>query len=239
MLITASTLVVGDRAAAAFTSEQIHDRVAAELAARDVEYGRLSVDVAGVPFLSQAFTGTLDKISISMTDLRPSADTTGGTEAVTIGSVDVAASGVRFNVGDLIRGRPSAAAEELVGTAFIGYAALDGLVDLSGMSLADVHFSQADGGIRFEALGALAPVRAVADIAVDAGHLRVKLRDAQFVSLALPTAGRGILDQILAVSIDLLMPSLPLGLTLQSVIPGPEGLSISVVGRDVPLTVDA
>jgi hypothetical protein len=82
-------------------------------------------------------------------------------------------------------------------------------------------------------------VQAVADVTVEDGRLRVKLRDAQFVSLALPAAGRDLLDQILALTIDVLMPTLPLGLTLQSVTAEPNGLSISVVGRDVPLTVQS
>jgi len=82
----------------------------------------------------------------------------------------------------------------------------------------------------------LAPVQAVADITVEEGRLRIRLRDAQFESLALPPFGRELLDQILATTIDLLMPALPLGLALQSVTPGPDGLSISVVGHEVPLT---
>jgi len=35
------------------------------------------------------------------------------------------------------------------------------------------------------------------------------------------------------------MPALPLGLVLESVTPGPDGLSISVVGQDVPLMAGA
>ena len=70
-LIATAVLVVGDRAAAALAGYQIRDRVEAELAAQEVEYGGLAVDVEGVPFLVQVATGTLDKIRISMTDLRP------------------------------------------------------------------------------------------------------------------------------------------------------------------------
>jgi hypothetical protein len=189
-----------------------------------------------VPFLVQAVTSTLEKVSISMTDLRPSTGAAGSAATVTIASVDVLATGLRFNVGDLLRGKPRATAQQVIGTAVISYAALDGLVDLSGMSLADVHFSESDGGLRFEALGALAPVQAVADIGVEQGQLRVRLRDAHFVSHDLPPLGTELLNQILALSIDFLMPSLPLGLALRSVTPGPDGLSISVVGHDVPLT---
>jgi len=238
-LLATAVLVVGDRAAAAFTNYQIRDRVEAELAARDVEYGGLAVDVAGVPFLVQLATATLDEIEISMTDLRPSTGTSGAAAAVTVSSVDVIATGVRVNVGDLLRGEPTARAREVVGTAFIRYATLDGLVKLPGLGLADVHFSQAEGGIRFEALGALAPVRAVAEITVEKGQLRIRLRDAQFESRVLPALGREILNQILAAAINLKMPALPLGLVLQSVTPGPDGLSISVVGHDVLLTAGA
>jgi len=174
-----------------------------------------------------------------MTDLRPSTGTSGAAAAVTVSSVDVIATGVRVNVGDLLRGEPTARAREVVGTAFIRYATLDGLVKLPGLGLADVHFSQAEGGIRFEALGALAPVRAVAEITVEKGQLRIRLRDAQFESRVLPALGREILNQILAAAINLKMPALPLGLVLQSVTPGPDGLSISVVGHDVLLTAGA
>jgi hypothetical protein len=239
VLAAMAVLVVSDRAAAAFTDAQIRDRVESELAAHQVEYGTLAVDVAGVPFLTQAATGTLDKISIAMTDLRPGAGATGAAGAVTIASVVVVATGVQFNIGDIFRGEPTATAQELVGTAVITYETLNGLVDLSGMNLADVRFTESDGGIRFEALGALAPVQAVADVTVDEGLLRVRLRDAQFMSFVLPQLGTEVLNQILGVSIDLLMPELPLGLTLQAVIPGPDGLAISVVGRDVQLAASS
>ena len=63
VLVATAVLVVGDRAAAAIAGYQIRDRVEAELAAQEVEYGGLAVDVAGVPFLAQVATGTLDKIS--------------------------------------------------------------------------------------------------------------------------------------------------------------------------------
>jgi hypothetical protein len=238
-LITAAGLVVADRSAAAFTSEQIGDRVESELAAQKVEHGSLAVDVAGVPFLVQAATGTLDKITISMTDLRASTGTTGAAAAVTVASVDVVATGVRFNIGNVLRGEPTATAQQVVGTAFIRYATLDDLVKLPGLSLAGVHFSESKGAIRFEALGGLAPVQAVAEITVDKGLLRIKLRDARFGSRVLPALGRELLNQILAATIDLNMPALPLGLALQAVTPGPDGLSINVVGQDVALTAGA
>ena len=79
-------------------------------------------------------------------------------------------------------------------------------------------------------------MQAVAEITVEKGQLRIKLRDARFESSVLPALGRELLNQILAATIDLNMPALPLGLALQSVTPGPDGLSISVVGHDVPLT---
>ena len=235
-LITTAVLVVGDRTAAAFTSDQIRDRVEAELSAQQVEYGSLAADVDGVPFLAQAATGTLNKIRISMTDLRPSAGATGAAPAVTVASVDVVATGVRFNVGNVLRGEPTATAQEVVGTAVITYATLDGLVKVPGLSLADVHFSESEGRLRFEALGVLAPVQAVAEITVEKGLLRIKLRDARFGSRVLPALGRELLNQILAATIDLNMPALPLGLALQAVTPGPDGLSINVAGQDVPLT---
>jgi hypothetical protein len=235
-LVTVAGLVIADRSAAAFTSAQIRDRVESELAAQKVEHGGLAVDVAGVPFLVQAATGTLDKITISMTDLRASTGTTGATAAVTVASVDVVATGVRFNIGNLLSGEPTATAQQVVGTAVIRYATLNDLVKLPGLSLADVRFSESEGKLRFEALGALAPVQAVAEITVEKGLLRIKLRDARFGSRVLPALGRELLNQILAATIDLNMPALPLGLALQAVTPGPDGLSINVVGRDVPLT---
>ncbi len=78
-------------------------------------------------------------------------------------------------------------------------------------------------------------MQAVADITVEDGLLRIRLRDARFESLELPPLGRELLDQILAATIDLVMPALPLGLALQSVTPGPDGLWISIVGQNVPL----
>jgi hypothetical protein len=234
-LVTVAALVVADRSAAAFTGEQISDRVESELAAQKVEHGGLAVDVAGVPFLVQAATGTLDKITISMTDLRASTGTTGAA-AVTVASVDVVATGVRFNIGDLLGGEPTATAQQIAGSAVITYATLNDLVKLPGLSLADVRFSESEGKLRFDALGALAPVRAVAEITVEKGLLRIKLRDARFGSSVLPALGRELLNQILAATIDLNMPALPLGLALQAVTPEPDGLSINVVGQDVTLT---
>jgi hypothetical protein len=210
--------------------------VEAELAAQKVAYGGLAVDAAGVPFLVSAATGTLDEIRISMTDLRPSASGSGAAPAVTIASVDVVATAVRINLVDLLRGEPTATAQQVVGAAVITYATLNGLVKLPGLSLADVRFSESEGKLRFQALGALAPVEAVAEITVEKGLLRIKLRDARFGSRVLPALGRDLLNQILAATINLTMPALPLGLALQSVTPGPDGLSIRVAGDDVQLT---
>ena len=84
----------------------------------------------------------------------------------------------------------------------------------------------------------LAPVRATAEITVEKGKLRIKLRDAEFASNVLPALGRELLNQILAATIDLSMPALPLGLAIESVTPGSNGLSISVGGNDVLLTAD-
>jgi hypothetical protein len=238
VLVPLAMLVDGDRAAAAIAGYEIRDRVKTELAAHKVEYGGLAVDVSDVPFLVQVVTGTLNKIKISIDDLRPTAGTTGAAAAVTITSVDVVATGVRINVRSLLVGDPTATARQVDGTAAIKYATLDNLVKLPGLSLADIHFSQVDGALRFEALGGLAPVQAVADITVENGLLRIKLRDARFNSSVLPPLGKDILNQILAATIDLAMPALPLGLALQSVTPGPDGLSISVAGHDVQLTAD-
>jgi ABC-type multidrug transport system ATPase subunit/pSer/pThr/pTyr-binding forkhead associated (FHA) protein len=237
-LVTTAALLVGDRAAAAVTNDQISDRVDAELTEQKVEYDGLEVDAAGFPFLIEAATGTLDKISISITDLRAPTGGTGAAAAVTIASVDVVATGVKLNVGDLLRGQPTATATDVVGTAVITYATLDDLVKLPGLSLADIHFSESEGKLRFEARGALAPVQAVAETTVEDGLLSIKLRDARFGSRVLPELGRALLNQILAATIKLTMPALPLGLVLQSVTPGPDALSINVVGRDVPLTAD-
>lgn len=234
VLVATLTLFIGDRAVAAATSDHIRDRVADELGAQEVEYGSLAVNVVGTPFLTQAVTGSLDEIRISMTDLRPS---TASAATITVAAVDVVATGVRVNMTDFLLGEPTATAEQVVGNAAIRYSALDEVVELPGLDLADIHFSESEGALRFEALGALAPVEAVADISVEEGQLRIRLREARFASLELPPLGAVLLDQILAATIDLLMPPLPLGLTLQSVTPGPDGLSISVIGHDVPLTV--
>jgi hypothetical protein len=234
LVAMAALLVVGDRAAAAVASSQISNRVETELAAQKVEHGDLDVDVAGVPFLTQVASGTLDKITISMTDLRGSGGAKGGS-AVTVTSVDVVATGVQISLGDLLLGKSTAKAQQLVGTAFITYATLDNLVKLPGLSLADIHFSESGGALRFEASG-LAPVQALAEITVEKGHLRIKLRDAKFASSVLPDLGKDLLNQILAATIDLTMPALPLGLALQSVTTGRDGLSISVIGHDVLLT---
>jgi hypothetical protein len=146
---------------------------------------------------------------------------------------------VRVNAIDFLRGEPTATAQQVDGTAEITYATLDGLVDLPGLNLADIHFSESEGALRFDALGTLAPVQAVADVTVENGQLRIRLRDARFESLELPPLGRVLLDQLLAATIDLFMPPLPLGLALQSVTPGPDGLSIRVVGEDVPLAASS
>ena len=153
--------------------------------------------------------------------------------------MDVVATGVQINIGDLLFGEPTATAQQVVGTAAIPYATLDDLVKLPGLSLADIHFSQSDGALRFEALGALAPGAGGSRHHRRGGAAANKLRDARFNSRVLPALGKDVLNQILAATIDLAMPALPLGLALQSVTPGPDGLSISVIGHDVPLAADS
>jgi hypothetical protein len=236
LLIIAVLLVVADRVAASMAAGELESRIETELASRNVSYSALDVSVGGTPFLTQVAQGRYESISIDMTQVRlPTGD---GLEA-TMPELHTVANGVRVDTVELMQGGADVTAESVDGTAVVSYATLSSLVDFSQYFLADVIFSERQGGLWATAdvnvAGLEIPIEAEALLEVVDGTIQLRLRNAEAVGVSMPGVGLDLLDQLVNSVIHARMPPLPFGLTLQSLVVTPAGLQVRITGRDVPL----
>jgi len=215
---------------------ELESRIETELASRDVSYSTLDVSVGGTPFLTQVAQGRYESISIDMTQVRlPAGD---GREA-TMPELSAVAKGVHVDTVELMQGDAEVTAESVAGTAVVSYTTLSSVVDFSQYYLADVIFSERQGGLWATAdvsvAGLEIPIEAEATLEVVNGSIQLRLRNAKAVGVSMPGVGLDLMDQLVNSVIEARMPPLPFGLTLQSLAVTPAGMQIHITGQDVPL----
>jgi hypothetical protein len=236
LLIIAVLLVVADRVAASVAAGELKSRIETELASRDVSYSTIDVSVGGTPFLTQVAQGRYESIAIDMTQVRlPAGD---GSEA-TMPELSAVAHGVHVDAVELMQGGAQVTAESVAGTAVVSYATLSSVVDFSRFFLADVVFSERQGGLwataDFIVAGLEIPIEAEAVLQVVDGYIQLRLLNAAAVGVSMPSVGLDVMDQLVNSVIEARMPPLPFGVTLQSLEVMPDGLQVHITGQDVLL----
>lgn len=235
LLFLAVALVVADRAAAAVAADQLRDRVANELAARQVGYDSLDVAIDGTPFLTQVAESRYESINIDLTGVRLR---TGEVQA-TLPALDIVATGVHAAALAVARGDATVTAELVVGSAVVSYAGLSGLVDLSEYFVRDVAFTERDGAIyataTVSAMGLELPIEAWTEVSLQDGQIQLRLRDIGASDVTVPDAALPILDALVNAVIVATMPPLPFDITLDALVVTPAGLAVTATGRGVTL----
>lgn len=229
LVVLAVLLVVADRVAAWVAQRAVAEQVATELASYQVNSQPPEVTVGGWPFLTQVAAGRFASVTLRLRDV--------GSGELRLPLVELVATGVTADAATMIEQQGTINAERVDGSATIGYASVTALTDAEGLELS----AGADGGLRVRMPTELAgqPVTvsgsAVAEVAdgvvrIRAGELGIEGQDE-----LPPEAEPALADVAQRLSVDVPLPPLPYGLTVESVRAESSGLMVSVHAANVPL----
>ena len=236
LAVLAAIVVVGDRVAAKYATDELRTQLVAELNNRGVESSTTQVGIGGFPFLTQVAKGRYDQITIDMTEVRLPA---GGRRVVTLPTLNVVASGVAADTAEVVQGTARVVADRVSGEALVSFDTLETLVDYRRYSLTNVTFAESAGGLRVTAtanvVGTEVPISATAEVTSSDGAISVKLRNAQAIGIEAPPSVRDYLGELVQNTLAAQLPQLPFGLALDEVDVRAEGLAISATGSNVPL----
>ena len=220
LVVLLGLAVVADRVAVGFAE----DKVAEQIASKGGLAGTPSVDIAGFPFLTQAFAGNYEDVRISLTahDLGQPA----GTRA------DVRLHGVHVPLKSVLSGSVSEVpVDRIDGTATLSYELL--AAQLGG----DTTLRREGDGLRItktvEIAGYTLPLTAAGTVTLDGDDLVVDVQKASGSGVDVP----GFLVDQVSDLLDLryTVPALPFGLQLTSVQPADDGVRIGVAAKDAVL----
>jgi hypothetical protein len=227
LIVLVGLLLIADRAGATVAERSISDQVKEEVAARGVTSSEPDVTVGGFPFLTQVARGEYDKITIVMRDVQG--------EGIRLPRLDVEATDVTASMRTLMSGEGDVVAQQVSGTATVGYASVVELIDQPGLRL-----SERDGrllvSLPVEVLGQQVTLTGVANLTLADSKIRVRFQDLNAEGVPDIPAARSLVNQIAdRISVDVALPALPFALQIQDVIPRPEGLAVTATARGVPL----
>lgn len=228
LAVLAALVVVADRGGAWYAADAVADQVDAELAAQGVDSAPAEVTVDRVPFLTQVVTGEYESVTVVLRDL--------DSGPVRVSRAELVATDVRAELSQLVDGAGPVTAAQVRGTATVDYDSVAGLTGYDRLELAP------DGdGVRVrlptELVGIELVVVGAGQVTIDDGAVRLDVAEVQLAddAPAVPgvDAALATVAQQLSVTVDL--PTLPYGLTVESVAVGEEGLVATVSARDVRL----
>jgi hypothetical protein len=220
LVVLLGLAVVCDRVAVGFAE----DKVAEQMASKGDLAGTPSVDIAGFPFLTQAFAGNYENVRISLTahDL----DQPAGTRA------DVRLHGVHVPLSSVLSGSVSEVpVDRIDGTATLSYELL--AAQLGG----DTTLRREGDGLRItktvQIAGYTLPLTAAGTVTLDGDDLVVDVQKASGAGVDVP----GFLVDQVSDLLDLryTVPALPFGLQLTSVQPADDGVRVGVAAKDTVL----
>lgn len=228
VVILGALLAVVDRVGAWAAQRVVADQVEAELASTQVQSAPPEVTVNGVPFLTQVAAGEYDSVTLRLRDV--------GTGAVTLPVVELTATGVTAPASTLIEREGPIIADRVEGTATIGYGSVAALTDLAGLELSAAGGGQLRVRLPTELLDAPVVLVGTAEMEVVDGGVRLRVQDLEVEQPPLPPGAEPLVqDLIQRMAVNVQLPPLPYGLTLEGVRAEPDGLAVSVSAVDVPL----
>jgi hypothetical protein len=218
LIMLAVLLAIVDRVAVTGVQNEIAKQVAAKYDLAE----QPTVEIKGVPFLTQALLGRYQEIHVAIGPMT--------VEGVDLAGVDATLTGVTAPLGDLIQD-PSKAdirAEHVDGTVVVSWKTIDDRAP-SGVTLDGEGGDKLKVSGKVSAFGRSVPVTADVKITVVSGGVKltpVGVKVAGGISVPNP-------EKFLTFTVP--VKNLPLHLKLTSVKSTPEGLAVAATATDVPL----
>lgn len=228
LVIFGGLVVAADRIGANVAETTIAEKVSQQTTQLQIESSEPDVTVGGFPFLTQVLSGKYEDIHIVLRDVSK-----GG---LVLPELDVHAKNVRAELDTLMSGEGEVVAEQIVGTATVGYASVRALFDQPGLQL-----SEQDGKLRLRLPVTVADQRftavALGEITSANGRIRLAIADIQAEGVTLIPQAQRLLDEYKQqLATEIALPPLPFHLKVENVRVMPQGLAISASARDVPLS---
>jgi hypothetical protein len=228
LLVVVVLLVVADRVGAWYAERRIAEEVQQEVARRDITSDRPDVRVGGFPFLTQVLAGEYKSVKIKLREVD------GG--GIRLPELNVEATGVHADLQTIRSGRGEARADEVTGTATVGYPTIAALANQPGLQLSG-QGGQLRVRLPAEILGQQVTLVGTARVRVDDNRIRVTVSDLDDESGNLPAQARalanGYADRL---SVSFQLPPLPFDLSVDEVTAQPEGLAVTATAHGVPIT---
>lgn len=229
LLLLLIGLVVGaDRVGAYAAERTVAEKVSQEVDKLGVSSSEPDVTIGGFPFLTQVVDGKYEEITIRLRDV--------SANGVTVPTLDIHATGVNATVSTLMSGDGPITADQVAGTATVGYDSVRALINQRGLTLAEeggklrMNLPVTAGGQSFTAV-------ALADVTVVGGVVRLNVTSIRAEGVTLPPLGQRLLDGYKSgLSAEIKLPPLPFGLQINGVQAKPEGLAVSASAASVPLS---
>jgi hypothetical protein len=242
LVVLVGLLVAADRVGAYAAERTIADQSTKQMRQLGVSSSEPEVTVGGFPFLTQVADGTYQEITIVLRDVEK--------EGVRLPVLDVHATGVNAKINTLISGDGPVTADQITGTATVGYESVRALIELAaqrlgsqgGVALASgVTLSESGGklqvrlpvtvvGLSFTAVG-------LGAVSVNGNKVRLTVTELKADGVSIPAQVQRLLDAYKdKLTTEVAVPPLPFRLKIDSVTPRPEGLAISATAQGVPLT---
>jgi hypothetical protein len=229
LVVLAGLLLVTDRVAAWAAQQAVADQVATELAAYQVESAPPEARIGGFPFLTQVATGHYQEVSLRLRDV--------GSGSLRLPLVELTASGVTASAQTLVSREGPIDAERVVGSATIGYEQVRALTGRDDLVLAP------DAGrlavrLPVELLGVPLTLVGTASVEAAGDAIRVRVTGLEVEEpTGLPAGAGPLVEEIVReLSVDVPLPPLPYGLSVDAVRAEPAGLVVTVSAVNVPLS---
>ncbi|MFD6162294.1 DUF2993 domain-containing protein [Nocardia sp. NPDC060256] len=218
IIVLAIALVAGDRVAVVLAQNEIGRKIAADYQLPQ----QPSVDIRGVPFLTQALDGKYHDIGIRVGDWSE--------QNLSVHNLDVTLTDVAAPLTDLLNNRTSnLVAATATATAVVPYDTVKGYAPKGVESMSD-----SPDGLRvtgtFSVEGIPVPATIVVTVAPTDNGIEVTP-----VSVQSAAGGPAMPLAMLRRTLTFVVPlqKLPLGAKLTAIQPGPNGLQVTAVAHDV------
>jgi hypothetical protein len=235
IVVLAGLFVAADRVAAYAAERTLVSQAKKEMAARDITSASdPKVSVGGFPFLTQVAKGRYDRITIHLD--RPSS------QGVALDSLDVTATGVNASTGALMNGTGTITADNVSGVAVLNWDAVNQLMNTSGFGGSGARASALPDGqvqvrVPVSIAGLSTTVVATGTLAVGTGVVHLNITNVTTEGGNVPDViGRLIGSIKQSLSVDVKIPPLPYNLRVSGVKAAPQGLTVSGVAVNVPLS---
>lgn len=236
VVVLVAGFVVADRASASAAEKMIADQTVKEMSARGITSPeRPKAQVDGFPFLGQVVRGVYHKVTIDIQAPQ--------TNDVKLDRMELVAHDVHASLSTLRSGNGQVVAENVTGTATLGWPAVIALLEIAGLPGIDpsaVQVSVVDNQLRLRipltVIGQNVTLTAAGSIAVSAGKVRVTVNKVTPEGMNLPPIVLGLLDQYQRrMSVDIKIPALPYKLTINKVVSNEHGIVATASAANVVL----